>query len=66
MLRLSDIMSHAGLAGYAVVALVLFVVAFLGILARVLSPRRRRELEDIARLPFADGGVDSHDPGGRP
>ncbi|HTO92343.1 MAG TPA: CcoQ/FixQ family Cbb3-type cytochrome c oxidase assembly chaperone [Candidatus Sulfotelmatobacter sp.] len=52
MEKLSDIVSHAGLHGYAEVALVLFLIAFLLILLRVLSPRRKQELEDLARLPF--------------
>jgi cbb3-type cytochrome oxidase subunit 3 len=54
MQRLSDIMSHAGLSIYAEVALVLFFVAFLGIVLRAFAPSRRREMEEMARKPLED------------
>jgi cbb3-type cytochrome oxidase subunit 3 len=66
MQRLSDIMSHAGLSGYAEVALILFLVAFAGIVLRVLSPRRRQELEAMARMPLEDDGTSTPSPGARP
>jgi cbb3-type cytochrome oxidase subunit 3 len=58
--KLSDIMSHAGLAGYAEVALVLFMLAFLGIVITVFRPSRKREMDAASRLPFDD------DPTGQP
>ena len=65
MQRLSDLMSHAGLHGYAEVALVLFLLAFLGIVLRVLAPSRRRELEDQVWMPLDDGERKTH-PEARP
>lgn len=53
-MKLSDIVSHAGLAGYAEVALVLFVLAFLGIVVSVFRPSRSREMDAASRLPFDD------------
>jgi hypothetical protein len=52
-MRLSDVVSHSGLAGYAVVALVLFMIAFLAVVIGVLL-RSRREIDHVARLPFDD------------
>ena len=53
-MKLSDIMSHAGLAGYAEVALVLFLIAFLIVAVRTFWPSRSREMERAARLPLED------------
>jgi cbb3-type cytochrome oxidase subunit 3 len=50
-MRLSDVMSHAGLARYAEVALILFLIAFAAIVIRLFrSPRR--EIERASRLPL--------------
>lgn len=54
MLRLSDIMSHAGLEAFAEVALVLFTIAFLAIVVRVFAPSRKREMDEMAMKPLAD------------
>ena len=51
-MKLSDIMAHAGLAGYAEVALVLFLLAFAGILWWVFRPSHTAEYERAARLPL--------------
>ena len=59
-MSLSDIMSAAGLSGYAVVAMLLFIAAFLAIVTWIFSPRRRRELEARKTIPFDD--VESPDP----
>lgn len=53
-MKLSDIMGHAGLSGYAVVALILFLAAFLGIVWWVLRPAHRRRWEDTARIPLEE------------
>lgn len=53
-MRLTDIMSAAGLAGWAEAALILFFVAFCAIVIRIFWPGRRRELESRKHLPFAD------------
>jgi len=50
---LSDVVGAAGLQGYAEVALVLFLVVFIAVVARALS-RRGQELDRIARLPLDD------------
>ncbi len=54
-MRLSDIMSHAGLSGYAIVAMVLFIVAFGGIVWKVFQRSNRDEYEHARRLPLEDG-----------
>ena len=63
-MSLSDVMGHAGLAGWAEVALVIFFAAFLGIVGYVLL-RRRGAWERARRLPLDDGvpargGEDEH------
>ena len=52
-MRLSDVMSHAGLSGYAIVALVLFLAAFTAIVIRVVRARRP-DLDRLARMPLED------------
>jgi cbb3-type cytochrome oxidase subunit 3 len=59
-MHLSDIMSHAGLALYAEVALILFLLAFLTIVIATFRPSNRREMDAASRLPFDD------DPNGQP
>ncbi len=51
-MKLSDIMSAAGLATYAEVGLVLFLLAFLVVAIRVLGFTRAEELESAARIPL--------------
>lgn len=53
-MSLSDIMSSAGLALYAEVALVLFLLVFIVVVVRLLLPSRRRELDEASRLPLDD------------
>lgn len=53
-MKLSDIMSHAGLSIYAQVALVLFLLAFLGVAVRLLLPSQQRELRAAGSLPLDD------------
>ncbi len=55
-MSLADVMGHAGLAIYAEVALVLFLVVFVAVVARTFSPRRRAEMERAAQLPLEDDG----------
>jgi len=54
-MRLTDIMSGAGLTTYAVIAMILFLVAFLAIVVRLFAPGRRAELESKKHIPFTDG-----------
>ncbi len=51
-MKLSDIMSAAGLASYAEIGLVLFAVAFVAVAIRVLWFDEREELDSIARIPL--------------
>jgi|WetSurMetagenome_2_1015567.scaffolds.fasta_scaffold2210396_1 cbb3-type cytochrome oxidase subunit 3 len=53
-MRLSEIMSHAGLSGYAEIALVIFLVAFLLIAVAVFAPSRKQEFEAASRMPLDD------------
>ena len=59
-MKLSDIMSHAGLAIYAQVALVLFFAVFILVTIRTFAPSRQRELDAASRLPLDDGVVVAH------
>ena len=52
---LTDVMSGAGLSGYAEAALLLFLLAFALIVLRIFAPGRRREMDRAARLPLDDG-----------
>ena len=63
MLRLSDIMSHAGLHGFAEVALVLFFLAFLAIVVRVFAPSRKSEMDAMAAKPLEDDRGEYPSPG---
>jgi cbb3-type cytochrome oxidase subunit 3 len=53
-MRLSDIMSGAGLSGYAEVALIIFLVAFLLITVSVFAPSRKKEFDEASRMPLDD------------
>ncbi len=55
MRSLSDVVSHAGLAVYAEVAMVLFLVAFLAVAVWTFLPRNRRAMDEARRLPLDDG-----------
>lgn len=50
-MKLSDVMSNLGLAGYAEVGMVLFLGAFLAVVVDLL--RRGREIEASKMLPFS-------------
>jgi cbb3-type cytochrome oxidase subunit 3 len=60
---LSDVIGHAGLAGFTEVAMVLFLAAFLGIVAWTFAPRRRHELDEASRLPLDDERTGPAGPG---
>jgi cbb3-type cytochrome oxidase subunit 3 len=61
-MKLSDIMSNAGLSIYAEIALVLFLAVFIAVVIRTWAPSRRRALEEAAQLPLDDGHVVAHHP----
>jgi cbb3-type cytochrome oxidase subunit 3 len=54
-MRLTDIMSNAGLAVYAELGLVLFLAAFVAIAIRLFRPSDKRRHDEAAHLPFDDG-----------
>jgi cbb3-type cytochrome oxidase subunit 3 len=51
---LADVMSHAGLAIFAEIGLVLFFAAFVGIVWWVLRPANRKRWKADARMPLDD------------
>ena len=53
-MKLVDVMSGAGLSTYAIVALLLFVLAFLAIVVRTFAPGAAARHQADARLPFSD------------
>ena len=55
-MSLSDLMGHAGLAWYAEVALVIFLVVFAAVVARTFAPGRRADHDRAAQLPLHDDG----------
>jgi cbb3-type cytochrome oxidase subunit 3 len=61
-MSLTEIMSNAGLSRYAELALLLFVFAFVLIIARLYRPSRRDELERQAKLPLEDDPTSRPDP----
>lgn len=56
-MKLSDVMSASGLSVYAIVALVLFVIAFVGVLIMTFRPGAAERHRRDARLP-----LDNDDP----
>jgi cbb3-type cytochrome oxidase subunit 3 len=53
-MKLVDVMSASGLSGYAIVALLLFVAAFLMVLVMILAPGSAERMARAARLPLDD------------
>ena len=53
-MHLADIMSHAGLSGYAEVGMILFMLAFLGIVISTFRPGSRQGMDAASRLPLED------------
>jgi cbb3-type cytochrome oxidase subunit 3 len=51
-MKLSDVVSHAGLALYAEIALILFFGVFVAVLLRTWRPSDRDELEAQRMLPL--------------
>jgi cbb3-type cytochrome oxidase subunit 3 len=61
MKSLTDVVSGAGLSLYAEVALVIFLIAFLGIVVSLFAPGKRHTHEHLRRLPI-DGEGANHSP----
>ena len=57
-MKLSDIVSAAGLSWYAEVALILFFLAFLVVLWRVFKPSLKAKYDRAARMPLDDDQPD--------
>jgi len=55
-MKLSDVMSHANLAIYAEIAMVIFMAAFVGIVIWLFWPSRREALEQHRSMPLSDEG----------
>lgn len=53
-MRLSDLMASFDLAVYPQVAMVIFLVVFVGVLRRAVFGRWRADRSDPALLPLAD------------
>jgi cbb3-type cytochrome oxidase subunit 3 len=53
-MKLVDVMSASGLSGYAIVALLLFVAAFLMVLMMILAPGSGERMARAAQLPLDD------------
>lgn len=51
-MHLVDIMSHAGLALWAELAMILFFVTFLAIVIATFRPSQRGAMDAASRLPF--------------
>jgi cbb3-type cytochrome oxidase subunit 3 len=60
---LSDVVGRSGLAGYAIAALIVFMLVFATIVARTFWPGRKAELDRQSRLPLEDEGPAAHRPG---
>ena len=52
MKSLTDVVSGAGLSIYAEIALVIFLVAFLGVVISLFLPSRQRTYEHMRQLPM--------------
>lgn len=53
-MKLVDVMSASGLSTYAIVALVLFMIAFVAIVIRTFAPSQASQQAYDARLPLSD------------
>jgi hypothetical protein len=63
-MSLSTIMSHAGLSGYAIAGMVIFLAVFLGLSIRYWLMYTRGEMKGKSAMPLDDGsvaGLDRHD-----
>lgn len=56
-MKLVDVMSASGLSMYAIVALVLFVAAFVAVVLMILAPGAAEKHAQASRLPLDDDAV---------
>ena len=61
-MHLTDVMGNAGLSGYAIVAMILFMLAFGAIVWSVFRRSRREEYERAGRLPLEDEAPSARSP----
>jgi len=54
MKSLTDVVSGAGLSGYAEIALVTFLIAFIGVVISLFAPSKRVTYERMRHLPMDD------------
>jgi cbb3-type cytochrome oxidase subunit 3 len=52
MKSLTDVVSGAGLSGYAEIALVIFLIAFVGVVISLFVPSRQKTYEHLRQLPI--------------
>jgi cbb3-type cytochrome oxidase subunit 3 len=57
MKSLTDVVSGAGLSGYAEIALIIFFIAFLGVVISLYLPSKQRTYERLRNLPIDDDAV---------
>lgn len=53
-MKLSDIMGAANLSVYAEIALILFILAFVGVVITTFAPGRRQTFDAASRMPLDD------------
>jgi cbb3-type cytochrome oxidase subunit 3 len=53
-MRLSDVISHLGLAAFPIFGMLLFLSVFVGVVLHVTRRNRYSEFDAAARLPLAD------------
>ena len=58
MKSLTDVVSGAGLSGYAEIALVIFLIAFIGIVISLFAPSKRQTYERMRHLPMDGESAD--------
>lgn len=56
-MKLSDAVSHAGLAFYAEVALIIFLTVFVAVVTWIFVMRRASHYESVSRIPLSDEPV---------
>ncbi len=54
MKSLTNVVSGAGLSGYAEIALVIFLIAFIGVVISLFAPSKRVTYERMRHLPMDD------------
>jgi hypothetical protein len=63
-MSLTTIMSHAGLSGYAIIGMILFLLVFVSLMIRLWLQSRAGGLEEVGRLPLEEALPVGAGPGG--